>query len=312
LDISVIIPTFQRDVFLKNTLRDLLNQKGDFSFEVIVIDQNNPSVELRDSELYALSKEPHIRWIGSIPPGVVYARNKAVSLARGEILVFIDDDVEIKDAEFLSKHLRTHLELDHRIAAVCGRELNKGRPNFVDQLGYQREGPLCDILHFPRNYRKRIEATVLSTSNSSVKKNAMLEVGCFDENFGGASYGDDADLALRLVKKGHRIIYDPSPTLLHLMAPAGGVRLSAPNSFSDTDKALCGLLFYLRHIHKEHKEFRFFYIHQYILKRTLLLKRNLLRPWRLLAVLWGLIRAFFIARTLATQEPKCSFRPDGR
>ena len=307
MDISVIIPTLNRDFCLKNTLHDLSQQRGFFSFEIIVVDQNSVPVRDRDADLYTLSSKPFIRWIECVGKGVVYARNKGISVASGEILVFVDDDVKIDDNEFLSKHLGSHAE-DDNVAAICGREINTGRPLLVDQLNYERLNPMSDILHFPRNFSKRIQAVILSTANCSIKKRALVKVKCFDESFSGASYGDDADLALRLAGAGYQIVYDPSPTLLHLMAPMGGLRLSdRRNSFSDVQRVISSTVFYLKHIRKEYTEFRLFYIYRYILRKSILLKANLRRPWRLPLVVWSLIRAFFLARETLKQGHKFSF-----
>lgn len=311
IDISVVIPTYNRDSFLKNTLRDLINQKGNFCFELIVVDQNPEPVRSRDNELYIISQKSFVQWIHSVDTGVVYARNKAISLARGEILVFVDDDVKIDDTEFLSKHLQTHSKIEYGIAAVCGREVNPGKSDYTDHLSYKRGEPIFDVLFFPRNYSKKTKATVLSTANCSVKRKALLEVGGFDENFGRASYGDDADLALRLIEKGHQVLYDPAPALLHLMASDGGLRLSSPksssNQLSESEKVISGVIFYLKYIRPRHKELSGYYIFHYILKKSIFLKRNLLRPWRFPIIIGGLFQAVFAARKILGEGHKFSF-----
>jgi len=308
VDISVIIPTLNRDTYLKDSLGGLLQQEGNFSFEIIVVDQNAVGVKIRNSSLYLLSQSPRVKWFGSAGKHVTYARNKGISLAEGEIIVFVDDDVKIDDKKFLQKHLNAHRQSDSNVAAVCGREVNENSLPHIDSLDYERKSPLSDVFFFPRNYSKRTEAVVLSTANCSINKKALLDVKGFDENFSGAAFCEDIDLALRLINKEYEIVYDPSPTLLHLKAPTGGLGLSDNSSpFSHTERALSAIVFYLKYIHKSHREFRRYYIYWHILRKTVLLKANVSRPWRLPLAAFGLIRAFFIAHRLLKKGHRYSF-----
>jgi len=308
VDISVIIPTLNRDIYLRKSLEGLLHQEGDFSFEVIVIDQNLLPVKTRNTSLYSLSQSPHVKWLESAGRHVTYACNKGISLAEGAIIAFVDDDVKIDDKGFLQKHLNAHRQSDSDVAAVCGREINENSLPYMGSLDYKRKSPLSDAFFFPRNYSKRTEAVVLCTANCSISKKALLDVKGFDENFSGAAYCYDIDLALRLANKGYRIVYDPSPMLLHLKAPIGGLRLSDKSSpFSHTERALPTVLFYLKYVHKDYRELRRYYIYWHILKKTVLLKINVLRPWRSVLAVFGLIQAFFIAHRLLKKEHKYSF-----
>jgi GT2 family glycosyltransferase len=243
---------------------------------------------------------------------VVYARNLAISVADGELLVFVDDDVQIHDENFLNKHIKAHAESGPNVVAVCGRENNPGsEASLAKKLNYKRGHPIYDVLFFPRNYEKRIEAAVLSTCNCSVKKETMLELGCFDENFSGASYGDDSDLALRLIQKGYKIVYDPSPALIHLIAPMGGLRLSTSNrikSFSSSEKVVSSIVFYLKHIHRNHRKLRFYYIYNYILRKSLFLRANVHKPWILPKVFLSLVWTFPKVKRSLGQGHKFSFK----
>jgi GT2 family glycosyltransferase len=142
---------------------------------------------------------------------------------------------------------------------------------------------------------------VFSTCNGSIKRQAFDRVGGFDESFRGASYGDDADLALRLSAQGQRIVYDPHAWLVHLKAPAGGLRLSDPASpFSEYDKCLSGLIFVFRHAGREDL---WPVLYGWVLRRSVLLRRNVLRPWRQPMVAWGLLRAARDAWRAVRQGP---------
>jgi glycosyltransferase involved in cell wall biosynthesis len=310
MDISVVVPTLNRDVYLADTLTSL-QQQCDVTLEIIVADQNEEAPEDRRPELLALSEPHEVRWTHCPGVGVVFARNLAISTARGRIVVFVDDDVRIDDPRFLARHMAAYApDGDCSTAAVCGRETNPGRPAETDILPYERTDLLADILWFPRNYAHRVDVAVLSTANCSVKRDILIEVGCFDERFAGASYGDDSDLALRLHEAGHRIVYDPAPTLVHLMAGSGGLRLSdaSRTAFSQSERVLSGVLFYLKHVHANYPRYRRYFIYHYILRKSLLLRSNVTHPWRLPAVTWGLLSAYRRARRELQSSHRCSFQ----
>ena len=301
--ISVIIPTLGRDGYLKNALLDLLNQDADYSFEIIVMDQNALPLEERGRQLLSLSKKKQIKWVWFPGKNVVLSRNKGIDIAEGEIIVFLDDDIRIEDRYFLNKHMKAYNKFPEEAAAICGREINPGGAELTHALNYNRKNPISDIFFFPRNYFKRIEAAIFSTCNGSIRKQALIDTGCFDKNFFGASYGDDADLALRLIGKGYRIFYDPQPVVLHLLASKGGLRFSDKKSpFNHTEKVVSAWVFYFKHIQKNNTKFRFYYLYNYVIRKTLFLKLNLLRPWRFPMVLFGLVKAFFVVKGLLAER----------
>lgn len=306
--VSVVIPTLNRDEYLCATLGSLIRQRY-ANREIIVADQNRTPLAERGEGLRTIAADPAVHWLSCPGKGVVYARNMAISVATGDLIVFVDDDVEIQDDRFLEQHVVAHERgRGTQLGAVCGREINPGGANLTNSLP-QRRGDPVDALHFPRNYSTRVEWTVLSTANCSVRRDALLAVGCFDERFGGASYGDDTDLALRLVEHGYHVVYDPAPVLVHLMASAGGLRLSAPTSsvFSGTDRVLSSAVFYFKHIHHQRPEYRANYIVHHILRKTVLLRANVTHPWRLPGTALSLVRAIVKARALARSGHRCSF-----
>src|SRR5262249_40363129 len=140
---------------------------------------------------------------------------------------------------------------------------------------------------------------------ASVRRDAFLAVGGFDENFSGNSYGDDYDFAVRLHDAGFRTLFDPAARLVHLRAPLGGLRLSdGGNSFNETDRAISSWIFLLRYATA--RSWRFLLYH-HLLRKTVLLRRNMIRPWRQIPVWAGLIRAFFEARRRVRCGPRSRF-----
>ena len=299
--ISVVIPTYRRFEVLLDTINYVLNQEYQ-DYEIIVIDQNKIWPKDLQHKLTVIESDSHIKWIYMETPGVVAARNEGVKQSKGEILVFIDDDVEIKDPYFLLKHAINYL--DTNIDAVTGRELDPNRQiisdlsiskpeqstdNIKTDTSWKNYSNLKQILGFIRSNNYRAVVCTLSTCNCSIRRKTFIKYGGFDENFHGNSYGDDYDLALRMANGGTRIIYDPEPWLIHLKSPVGGLRLSdETNIFPEKEKAICLFIFLFRH---GVPGFYFSILWNHVIRKTILLRRNVMEPWRQPKVWWGLLMA---------------------
>jgi GT2 family glycosyltransferase len=98
LTFSVVILTYSRDLVLKetlNSLRDCIGGRSDL--EVILVDNNADDV---DRTAY-LTGFPHSQWVRNERNTGVSARNDGMDVARGEIIVLLDDDVLVRTAGFL-------------------------------------------------------------------------------------------------------------------------------------------------------------------------------------------------------------------
>ena len=301
MELSVLIPSFRRPEPLLATIRDILKQE-DVEFEVIVVDQNTtwPS-ELEAARLEVLRDE-RVQWITGYPPGVVAARNHAAQKAIGEVLLFIDDDVRIEYRGFIKGHLEPYL--DPRVAAVTGAELYLGTPQLeqfrVAEFGVIQFGeawvdrsPLAQVIGFSRSSWRGEVVCSFFTCNASIRRSVFMKVGGFDEGFEGNAYGDDYDLAIRMVEAGHRVVYSPKPWLIHLQLPMGGLRLSdADNGTSEFARAVSPLLFFFRHARKG-LVWDLFYRH--VLRKTVLRRGNLIPPWNQIPAWIGFLRAIPVA-----------------
>lgn len=257
--------------------------------EVIVIDQNTPPMgdevyaELRASGI-ALKVLTHAQ-------GVVAARRAGVEASTGGVLVFIDDDVRIRDERFLALHLENFANPE--VMAVCGQELSP--PDYQPKPG--GGGKFADAfeqaMFFSRASTERAVVAHLATCNCAVRRTAWDQTGGLDMAFAGNSYGDDYDLALRMHAAGMKIVFDPRPSVEHTRAPMGGLRLDDPrNTYAEWEKYVSLWVFHLRHVPRKWKRWNF---KEGILRKSLLLKRNALRPWRWPGVVVGLLRARRVA-----------------
>ena len=99
--VSVVLPTYRREELLCAALEDVLAFKYP-DLEIIVVDQTPEHAPGTRAFLDAVADR--VRLIRQPRPHVVTALNAGVAAARGEIVLFLDDDVRIADPDFVRAH----------------------------------------------------------------------------------------------------------------------------------------------------------------------------------------------------------------
>src|SRR6266404_3485400 len=139
--------------------------------------------------------------------------NIAGLLAQGEILLFLDDDI-IPFESLLEGHRQAHLQSDPP-PATCGQVLQPWNPVPVDKV---RNFDLA----FDAAYSQNCEVRALMAGNFAMRRETYLAVGGMDENFFGANYRNDSEIAYRTCAATGRLIrFVPEAGLRHLLSGGG-------------------------------------------------------------------------------------------
>jgi len=222
IKVSVILPTLGRGDLLCETISNILEQDYP-DYEVIVVDQNDPSASCV-AELAA--GDFKVRRFNIEEKGLPNARNYGVSKAKGEIVVFCDDDVILSEG-FISHHARNYG--DEAVAGVAGRVLAKDQ-HFADQRLEHNRTRIAKIRWFGLrqydnfNSKIRTYADHAQGCNMSFRKEVILKLGGFDKRFGGSAHLEETDFCMRLRDAGYRMVFDPKAELIHLKDTLGGCR----------------------------------------------------------------------------------------
>ncbi|KKQ24439.1 MAG: Glycosyl transferase, partial [Candidatus Roizmanbacteria bacterium GW2011_GWC2_37_13] len=86
MKVSVIIPVFNEEKYIKSCLDSLISQE-EKPDEIIVIDNNST-----DRTIDIVKKYPQVKVINEKKQGIAYARNAGFNAATGDILVKCDAD----------------------------------------------------------------------------------------------------------------------------------------------------------------------------------------------------------------------------
>lgn len=214
--ISVIIPTYNRADILRKSLAAYRNQtfpKTDF--EILLIDDGSSdhtkSVIEEEKKTYPIS----LKSFSQNHKGANAARNRGIQNAQGKLLLFTGDDI-IPEPDFLKEHLTRHqqYQLDERIS-VLGFTTWHPEINITPLMKYLED---CSFL--PQFEYNRIANTedlaheFFYTSNISVHRSFLLKHGIFDKEM-NKPFADDGELALRLRRKGLKIMYHRQAKAYH-------------------------------------------------------------------------------------------------
>jgi len=207
--VSVVLATYNRLPSLLRLLDCLSKQTlSHGSFEVIVVDDGSavPVREPVEKGTYPFA----ITVIAQKNAGPSAARHAGVLRARGEILVFVDDDMELP-ARFLETHLAYHAS--GRPTAVFGRYLSD--PKIGDKSIFERyHGVKWDNLS--RDVARglvTVDGTLLATGNASMRRADYLRVGGLDLSLPRA---EDMALGLDLEEIGVDLVFSDAAGSVHL------------------------------------------------------------------------------------------------
>ncbi len=212
--VAVLIPTLDRYPYLSVVLEQLAHQTV-APTEVVVIDQTELSRRRRWADF---ESDLPLRVLEQDRPGQSSARNAGLWTITADFVLFLDDDVEIEE-ELIARHLA--VLKDFRADVSCGVTTEVGA------------GPL------PEEFRRRRLSDVFPTCNCLARREVLEKSGLFDLAFDHGSRAD-ADLGTRIYLAGGLMVLEPSISVLHHKAPAGGLRRHGARkvTFADSRRVL--------------------------------------------------------------------------
>lgn len=210
LRVSVVTPTHNRPHSLLRLLRAL--RDGTFpsaNFEAVVVADG-----CHDDTVARARAEPlpfSLTVLEQNPGrGAAAARNLGAGHARGELIVFLDDDIE-PEAELLAAHWREY-EKATEPTVVIGPPLPV-RAKYPGLHAIAAWGWWEQQFEAMRKPGHRFAYHEVFSGNLSMPRSLFLDVGGFDVEFN--SCRDDSELGLRCMRRGARIVFAPEARAWH-------------------------------------------------------------------------------------------------
>ncbi|NND91267.1 MAG: glycosyltransferase, partial [Granulosicoccus sp.] len=199
-----MIPTYQRRDLVIATVSEFVHQRGNVTFEVIVVVDGSTDDTAQALSQLELPFSLQVKCQSN--RGRASALNHGIQFAQGETLLFLDDDMH-PDADLLMQHALSHAEgADLVLGHIPVHEDYRG-----DFLGKA-------VQHWTEERRQRLadaptQLTLhdLITGQASVTRTVFDELGGFDENFNreGKFGNEDLDFCVRLQQRGYRVVFNP-------------------------------------------------------------------------------------------------------
>ena len=228
MNISVIMPTYNRKNLLEIILPQILNQDFEGEYEVIVSDDGSSD---DTGELISNFQKmyPNLKYIKSKErKGPAHARNRALNIAQGKLIVFIDSDIYVKK-DFLKNHYEIQKENNFNVIV---------------------QGPVINTYNWKEPWTEKfklrdISSAFFATGNVSVSKELLSVTGFFDENF--TFYGwEDLELGIRLKKMGVKLVKSEKVMVWHLSVPPDLTNLPYLLN-KERERARSAIYFYKKH-----------------------------------------------------------------
>jgi len=229
--LSVLICTFNRSAFLRETLRALSDAPcpAECDVEIVVVDNNSTDdTRLVVADIAARSRRP-IRYALEPRQGKSFALNHGLNLVRGDVLALTDDDVLIAP-EWIARLVEAFESRD--VTYVFGKVLPRWGalppPELLTRRGRDVWGPLAlvDYGDEPVDYD---EATFERRpfpigANLAFSREAVRRVGGWRTDLGKVNNtlisGEDHEIFYRLREAGlYRGYYDPELVVRHYVPP---------------------------------------------------------------------------------------------
>ena len=198
--ISIIIPTYDRPNDIRRTVNSILSLNITIGYEILIINDKPKSIvaNFENAKIIVINNEENL--------GRSKSRNKGANLAKGDILFFIDDDIEVKENLFV-KHIQS-LKQNYDAA-------------FSNVVNVRTDGKISHLNNFlntrganKKDFEKNFKSNYFTSAFCSIKRDFFDKIGKFDENFSGYGW-EDPELGLRIERNSGKIKFLETDKLIH-------------------------------------------------------------------------------------------------
>ena len=252
MNVSIVIPTYNRKPILKKCLHSLENQNLNNKikdYEIIVVDDGSTDGTtkwIKENK----TNLPHVVLYEQKHGGPALGRNLGVMKAKNEIIIFIDSDLVVLN-DFILRHVE--------------KLIHEWKNNNKKCFTY---GSVINTSNFENPEKESYKITDISfayfaTGNVAISRDLILKVGLFDTSF--SLYGwEDLELGERLKTIGTKLVKCPEAIGFH-WHPEFTCDQIEPLIEKERERAKMALLFY-----KKHPNLRVRFIIQYTLLHKLI------------------------------------------
>lgn len=183
---SIIVPLFNKENFIENTLRSIFSQSF-IDFELLII--NDGSTDKSEEKVKQFSDD-RIRYFYKENEGVATTRNFGIAQAKSQYISFIDAD-DYWYPTFLQEMYQNIHQFPGQKIFSCAIEIETQKNRIPAQYSILKKSD-CQIVNY---FESSMKTTVICTSAAVFNKSVFEKAGNFEEQL---QSGEDTDLWIRI------------------------------------------------------------------------------------------------------------------
>lgn len=225
---SILIITYKRDDELYDTLENISKYKKN-DLELLILDNNKNN--FRKKKIEKIFQETVIElkyYHDGENYGVALGRNYIIEKAKGDILITLDDDIEIKDINELLDRVEKYFYADENIGCLA----------FNIKNYYTKKALRHEIPHGNKklDFTKNIETYYFIGAGHAIRTNVYKECGIYPNDLGKYG-GEEEDLSYRILEK-YKILYCADLEIYHKISSKGRLMVKDENYYRYRNKLI--------------------------------------------------------------------------
>jgi len=201
---------------LARALEALLSQEtGGVRYEVIVVDNNSTDNTRATVEAFIGKGHPDLRYVFEPKQGIAHGRNAGIAAARGDIIAFTDDDVEVTPNWIAT--IKRAFDENRDVDYVGGKILPQWAEPPPKWLTVDHWWPLALLDRGDKRfYVNASNPLCLPTANASFRRELFSRIGLFSPEFSGR---EDHEFFVRLWQRAGQGLYEPDLVVMARVQP---------------------------------------------------------------------------------------------
>ncbi len=221
MKLSVIVCTYNREKYLYNLLKSIA--ENDFSeklYEIILV--NNNSTDNTEKECNRFQTDfPNIdfKYVEEQNQGLSFARNKGIETAKGDVLIYVDDDAFVNP-----KYLKTYydfFEKNPSVDAAGGAIIPQYETSEPIWMTFYTKQLLTAYLYKGETIKPFGKHEFPGGGNAAYRRSIFDEIGFFNTDLGrkgkSLASAEEKDVFDRMRKQKKQIFYLPEAVLYHII-----------------------------------------------------------------------------------------------
>ncbi|MEH6475007.1 MAG: glycosyltransferase family 2 protein [Sneathiella sp.] len=224
IELSIVIISFNTVDMTRDCLNSVLENRGDLSCQIIVVDNNSQDgsvgmIESEFSDVEVIANKDNL--------GFAAANNQGFSICSGEYILLLNSDTLVLGN--VLKESVSYMKSHNNVGAFGCRVLNTDNtlqrtcsmyPSILnlllltlalDRLPYPKWLKRYNLGHWARNDTREVD--VVSGCYLLIPKRILVHVGDLDDSF--FFFGEETDWCVRIRSKGWKVLFSPVGEIIH-------------------------------------------------------------------------------------------------